>query len=138
MTKRVRKRRTRPVFVVLALLSIAFVGVIGTIIFATAIWPGEAKLTASLFCPPGRPDAFVVEDVRAAAGRRTSNLTMYCVGERGDYTKIGWARPFLTLMAVHTALFGLFVVALRIYFRRKRANRAPVEAGLTSPGTPTT
>ena len=95
-------------------------------ILLTVIWPGEAKLTAPLFCSDARPEAFVVTDTYSdGTGETATNFTMYCVGPRGDADDIGWAKPFLVLSVVHTLLL-LAVIGVLVWRRRRRPTRRPV------------
>jgi hypothetical protein len=107
---------------------VTFAAFITTILVTIAIWPGEAKLTAPLFCPDDKSDAFVVVDQYSPEPGRTSyNFSLYCMGSRGQTTEIGFLRPSLVLMAAHGALIALVVAALLIPIRRRRrGRRSPV------------
>jgi hypothetical protein len=86
------------------LLSAVFVGLMLTVVVAVAIWPGEMKLLAPLFCSDAQPDAFVVADrYQVTPGETSYNFSLYCMGPRGDVTNVGVWKPYATLFAIHTA-----------------------------------
>lgn len=80
-----------------------FIGFIGECIMM-AVWPGEAKLLAPVFCNDCQTEAIVVSDTYSDNGGTSTNFTMYCVGDQGDYTNVGWMRPMLLLALIHTAI----------------------------------
>jgi hypothetical protein len=93
-----------------------------------AVWQGEATLTAPLFCPDDKPDAFVVLDKqRITPGETAYDFSLYCMGRRGEVHEVGFFRPVAVLMVAHTvlvvALAGVLVVARRP--RRAAADAAP-------------
>ena len=107
---------------------LAFAAVMTTVILAVGIWPGEAKLTAPLLCPDDQPDAFVVSDTYSVQpGETTTNFTLYCMGERGQHTEVGFFLPFLLLTLLHGAIIiGLVMLfAGRSAFRRRRQGPEP-------------
>lgn len=112
--------------VVALLLVLLFTSLMITIVVSMAIWPGEATLTAPIFCDDARPDPFVVRDTyNVRPGETSMNFTLYCVGERGDADEIGWMAPTLALWAGHTALLLVIaVVAVAIVASRRRADPA--------------
>ena len=123
MTSPVKSRRScwGPVLVLGVLLFAAFMT---TIIVTVGIWPGEAKLTAPLFCPEDKPDPFVVVDSYSTSPGETSyNFSLYCMGPRGEVDEVGFFWPCVVLTAAHGALIvaviGLFVVRARVRRRRK-------------------
>jgi hypothetical protein len=74
----------------------AFVGVISSCVIVFAIWPGELKLFAPIFCTDAQPDPFVVSDTTSPRpGETNTNFTLFCMGPRGDATDVGLLRPFL-------------------------------------------
>lgn len=112
---------------------LAFVSVMITTIVAVAIWPGEAKLTAPLFCPDDKPDAFVVEDSYSVRPGETSyEFTLYCMGPRGEATDAGFFRPLAVLTLGHAVLVVGLVAASVLLVRRRRARLAPVEPSWNS------
>ena len=119
---------TRRGWVGLALVGIlAFFALMTTIVVAGAIWPGEAKLTAPLFCSDDKPDAFVVVDrSNPAPGETVYNFSLYCMGERGQTEEIGWLRPNLVLTLGHALLIVALVGGLVLLVRRRPRRRPPV------------
>jgi hypothetical protein len=120
------------------LAGLAFASSMLTILLAVGIWPGEAKLTAPLLCPDDRPDAFVVADTYSVQpGETTTNFTLYCVGERGDFTDAGFMRPMLLLTAMHAVLILLLVFVVGgLLGARKRRKMTPLHGGATQTATP--
>ena len=109
-----------------ALLGALFAGGMLTILLAVAIWPGEAKLTAPLFCPDDQTDYYVVTDTYSSEpGETSTNFTLYCVGPRGDSTDVGYARPMLALTLFHTAVIVIVFVVLGLLGRARRRRRGP-------------
>jgi len=107
-----------------------FFSVMTTIVVAGAIWPGEAKLTAPLFCEADTPDAFVVVDrSNPAPGETAYNFSLYCMGSRGQTQEIGWFRPSLVLTLGHAALIVALVggVVLLVRSQSRRRPRAPAD-----------
>lgn len=116
--------------------ALLFTSFIVTILLAVAIWPGEVKLVAPLFCSDEQPDPFVVSDTYSVQpGETTTNFTLYCMGPRGDATDHGFMLPFLATMALNTlALAGvLVVVGLIVGLTRRRRRRATTTPGPTTP-----
>lgn len=116
-------------------------GVFVTTILTVAIWPGEAKLTAPLFCPDDRSEAIVVRDEsRTSDGSTSIDYSMYCVGERGEVTEIGFLRPFAVLTVVHALIIALVAGVLGLRRRgRQEAERDRIRrqaAGLDDPQDP--
>ncbi|MGM7644996.1 hypothetical protein ACSVDM_08865 [Nocardia sp. JW2] len=96
-----------------------------TLALTVGVWPGEAKLTAPLFCSAPTTDPLVVAD-KFYDGEGTSiNYTLYCVGERGELTDEGFALPLLTLYAGHLAILAMIVLSTAL-IGRSRDRRAPV------------
>jgi hypothetical protein len=92
---------------------------------AALIWPGEAKLTAPLFCGDDTPDPFVVVDSHSVQPGETSyNFSLYCMGPRGQTEEVGFLRPSLVLTAGHATLIALLVAVVLITARRQRAVRS--------------
>ena len=118
-------RRPSGVAGVLAgLFGLLFAGLMITILLAVAIWPGEVKLVAPLFCSDEQPDAFIVTDTYSVQpGETSTNFTLYCMGPAGDATDHGYFLPFLATMALNTAILGLIIVAARL-IRRLRSRRS--------------
>ncbi|WP_194818804.1 hypothetical protein [Nocardia sp. XZ_19_385] len=91
-------------------------GFLSTLI-PVAIWPGEAKLTAPLFCSAPATEPVVVSDTWHDSEGTSTNYTLYCVGDRGALTNEGFALPMLALFTAHvvilTALILLVALAQR-------------------------
>ena len=109
---------------ILAVALLVFCGLMLTGLLGVAIWPGELKLTAPLLCPDGKTDAYIVIDSSQFPPNRTSyDLSLYCVGPRGNFENAGFAAPFFLLSAFHT---GLLCIAAMLFLlpaalRRRRA-----------------
>jgi len=128
--------------VVLAILAVAAITVSSV---GTAIWPGAMKLTAPVLCPSEQPDPFVVRTTTTSSDGTSTSFSLFCMGERGDFTEIGTWEPlgllFLYTWAAFAALTLLLV--LRRAWRKGRWRRLdrltapdpapPVEAGPISP-----
>ncbi|MFD3704454.1 hypothetical protein ACFWUP_15035 [Nocardia sp. NPDC058658] len=86
-----------------------------TIIVAVAIWPGEAKLTAPLFCATPATEPMVVSDTFHDSEGTSTNYTLYCVSDRGVLTDEGFALPMLALLVAHALILTvLFLLAALI------------------------
>jgi hypothetical protein len=110
------------VFVVVTLGALLVAAIIVTSIVTMAIWPGEAKLTAPLFCPDDKPDTYVVVDTYSYRPGETSyNYSLYCVGPRGEVQDVGWLKPAGVLTAAHSAI--ILVVAVVLIGRAGRGRR---------------
>ncbi|MBC7301642.1 MAG: hypothetical protein H5T78_11865 [Nocardia sp.] len=81
-----------------------------TILIAVAIWPGEAQLTAPLFCAPPATEPMVVSDTFHDAEGTSTNYTLYCVGDRGVVTDAGFALPMLVLFGAHVLILGALLL----------------------------
>lgn len=129
MTSPVRSRSVRGgclgILVLFAI--VAFVAFMMTIIVTVAIWPGEAKLTAPLFCTDDKPNAFVVVDSYSVQPGETSyNFSLYCMGSRGQVDEIGFFWPTAVLTIGHAAIIvGLVVILIPIGLRRRATRVIP-------------
>src|SRR3569623_2043949 len=74
-----------------------------------ALWPGEARLTAPLFCAPPYHDPVIVSDTFHDSEGTSVNFTLYCVGDRGAFTDEGFLWPFLVLFAAHILIVTVLV-----------------------------
>lgn len=98
-----------------------------TMVVPVAIWPGEATLTAPLFCSPVT-EPMVVSDTTHDSEGTSVNYTLYCVGERGAITDGGFALPMLALFGAHAVLLTTLVLLTKLW-RRSRpdpATQSPV------------
>ena len=93
-----------------------------TTVVPVAIWPGEAKLTAPLFCSDPTTEPMVVSDTFHDSEGTSTNYTLYCVGDRGTLTNEGFALPMLALFTAH-ALILTALILLTTLFRRTRSLR---------------
>ncbi|WP_084523600.1 hypothetical protein [Nocardia inohanensis] len=82
-----------------------------TLVVPLAIWPGEAKLTAPMLCSPAT-EPMVVSDTMHDSEGTSVNYTLYCVGQRGEFTDAGFALPMLILFAAHLTILAAFVMAV--------------------------
>lgn len=115
---------------------LAFAAVMTTCILTIGIWPGEAKLTAPLLCPDDQPDAFVVADTYSVRpGETSTNFTLYCMGERGQHTEVGFFVPFVLLTLLHGAIILGLVLLLAGRGAMKRRDQGG-EVDLTPPPPP--
>ncbi|MEV6279749.1 hypothetical protein [Nocardia sp. NPDC051832] len=87
-----------------------------------ALWPGEAKLTAPLFCSATTPEPFVVSDTFHDSEGTSTNYTLYCVGERGALTNEGFALPMLVLFTAHVLIITTLILLVTLV-RRARSPR---------------
>ncbi len=114
-----------------------FVGLMMTILLAVAIWPGEVKLVAPLFCSDAQPDAFVVSDTYSVQpGETSTNFTLYCMGPGGDATDHGFFLPFLATMALNLVVLGAVVAILSMIGLLRRRLRSPADGGDRPPPGP--
>ncbi|NKY43133.1 hypothetical protein [Nocardia cerradoensis] len=102
-------------------------GSIVSFVLPLAIWPGEARLTAPLFCRAPYLDPMVVSDTFHDSEGTSVNYTLYCVSERGALTDEGFILPFLTLFAVHIVLVTALVLVALLWTRKP--SDSPVESG---------
>ncbi|MEV2225614.1 hypothetical protein AB0E01_37945 [Nocardia vinacea] len=84
-----------------------------------SIWPGEAKLTAPLFCSAPYREPVVVSDTFHDSEGTSVNYTLYCVTDRGAVTDEGFILPFLVLMAVHIAIITAVAFLTGLWIRRR-------------------
>ncbi len=102
-------------------------GSIVSFVLPLAIWPGEARLTAPLFCRAPYLDPMVVSDTFHDSEGTSVNYTLYCVSERGALTDEGFVLPFLTLFAAHIVLVTALVLVATVWARRP--SDTPAETG---------
>jgi hypothetical protein len=112
---------------------LGFVAFMTTILVTITIWPGEATLTAPLFCDDDMPDAFVVVDrYRIEPGETSYDFSLYCMGPRGQTREIGLVRPSIVLAVAHGVVIALLAVAVMIPLRRARRRSPTVDAAATA------
>ncbi|WP_328401213.1 hypothetical protein [Nocardia sp. NBC_00403] len=103
----------------MALAAIAACTAIVGCVLPIAVWPGEAKLTAPLFCAEPYPEPMVVSDTFVDSEGTGTNFTLYCVGDRGQFTDEGFLLPWLALWAAHTVLAGVVVLLIAASHRNR-------------------
>ncbi|QIS03893.1 hypothetical protein F5X71_17600 [Nocardia brasiliensis] len=118
-------RRTPKLLATLAAV-LAGTAILGCVL-PIAIWPGEAKLTAPLFCAEPYNEPIVVSDTYHDAEGQSTNYSLYCVGDRGQYTEVGFLRPWLALWGLHGALVIVVLGVARL--SRWRPGRVVDEVG---------
>ncbi len=106
--------------------ALGFVAFMTTVLLTVTVRPGEAKLTAPLFCGDDTPDPFVVVDSHSVQPGETSyNFSLYCMGPRGQTEEVGFLRPSLVLTAGHATLIALLVAVVLIAARRRARHALP-------------
>jgi hypothetical protein len=108
-----------------------------------AVWPGSMKLTAPVLCPSEQPDPFVVRTTTTDADGTSTSFSLFCMGERGDFSEVGTWEPYgLLFLFTWGAFVALALLQLaRGAGRRRRRHRAlgapdpvpPLKAGPISP-----
>ncbi|WP_067690028.1 hypothetical protein [Nocardia jejuensis] len=101
-----------------------------SIVVPVAIWPGEAKLTAPLFCSPPYTEPMVVSDTFHDSEGTSTNYTLYCVSDRGAVTDEGFVLPFLVLLAAHIVIVTVLVLLGGLWVRRHPT--PPQDSGTTA------
>ncbi|MGW6330936.1 hypothetical protein [Nocardia rhamnosiphila] len=104
-----------------------------SIVVPVAIWPGEAKLTAPLFCSAPTTEPVVVSDTFHDADGTYTNYTLYCVGDHGILTNEGFALPMLAILTAHIVIVTILVLlATSLGPRAKPAPDRPARDPLRS------
>jgi hypothetical protein len=114
-----------------ALIGLTTVSSVVAIIVAVlvmVIYPGAFRLTAPVLCPDDQPDAFVVRYSSASSdGETSTNFTMFCMDERGEFTEVGSWKPLGVVFG--SVIAGLVAIVLLIaVFARLRASSRDVDA----------
>ncbi|MGW4533109.1 hypothetical protein ACWEOI_19380 [Nocardia sp. NPDC004340] len=99
-----------------------------SIVVPVAIWPGEAKLTAPLFCSAPATEPMVVSDTFHDSDGTSTNYTLYCVGDHGMLTDEGFVLPMAVMLTAHVLIVAALVL-LAATFRRKAEPVADQPAG---------
>lgn len=107
-------------FVILAFLVGATVPAIVIVAVGGAIYPGALKLTAPQLCPDDQPDPFVIRTTTQDSEGTSTNFSLFCMGERGDFSEAGSWRP-IGLLFVWT--YGVLVALAVLVFGVRRARR---------------
>lgn len=95
--------------IVTALSTGLLVGAFSTVV-PVAIWPGEAKLTAPLFCSAPATEPMVVSDTFHDSEGTSTNYTLYCVGDHGILTNHGFVLPMLVMLTAHFVIITTLVL----------------------------
>ncbi|MFI2230447.1 hypothetical protein [Nocardia testacea] len=86
-----------------------------SIVVPVAIWPGEAKLTAPLFCSAPATEPMVVSDTFHDSEGTYTNYTLYCVGDHGILTNEGFALPMLVILTAHIVIVTSLVLLAGLF-----------------------
>ncbi|MFI5717568.1 hypothetical protein [Nocardia sp. NPDC051750] len=100
-----------------------------SIIVPVAIWPGEAKLTAPLFCSSPATEPMVVSDTFHDSEGTSTNYTLYCVGDHGVLTNEGFALPMLVMLAAHVVIATTLILVATLLTTRTGPVRDPSVPG---------
>lgn len=120
----------RFVWVTVGLASLALTTIV-LLAIGTAIYPGSLKWTASTLCPADQPDPFVIRTTTQDSEGTSTSFSLFCMGERGEFSEVGSWEPMLVLfvstyaafVGLTAVLFGLF--AVRRTRRRRRDGEGP-------------
>ncbi|MGW1743961.1 hypothetical protein ACWCPQ_34790 [Nocardia sp. NPDC001965] len=102
-----------------------------SIVVPVAIWPGEAKLTAPLFCSSPTTEPVVVSDTFHDSDGTYTNYTLYCVGDHGILTDAGFVLPMLVMLTAHFLIATALALLVTSRARRTEPGR-PVRDPLRS------
>src|SRR5690606_3742932 len=69
-------------------------------------------------------------------GETTTNFSLYCMGERGQHTEIGFFVPFVLLTVLHGALILALVAVLGLRGAARRRRQGPTDLQAPPPGPP--
>ena len=97
----------RAAIIVAALVSLAIADIV-LVSVGSALFPGSMKWTAPVLCPDEQPDAFVIRITETDSEGTSYSFSLFCMGERGDFTEAGTWRP-LWLLFLWT--YGVLVAA---------------------------
>jgi hypothetical protein len=129
---------TRAVFAFVGLIVLGIAAITVSSV-GIAIWPGSMKLTASTLCPADQPDPFVVRTTTTDSEGTSTSFSLFCMGDRGDFTEVGSAQPlgllFLYTWAGFTAITVL-LLARRAWRRRRRTRTGAPAPVPPDPGRP--
>jgi hypothetical protein len=122
----------RRILVVVAMLLGLAVADIVLVSVGGAIYPGSMKWTAPVLCPDDQPDAFVIRTTETDSEGTSYSFSLFCMGERGDFSEAGSWRPlgylFLFTYVAFIALIVLFYLLFRWRGAQKRRERGePIE-----------
>jgi hypothetical protein len=114
--------------VVAGVLSAIAVAVTIVLSIGTVVYPGSLRWTAPVLCPGDQPDAFVVRTTTTDSEGTSTSFSLFCMGDRGEFTEAGSWRPlgvlFLYTYGALLALLALlFLPVVRRGRRRRRLDR---------------
>lgn len=109
------------ILVIVAFLVSLGVSAIVVVAVGGAIYPGSLKWTASQLCPEDQPDPFVIRTTTQGSEGTSTSFSLFCMGERGDFSEAGSWRP-LGLLVLWT--YGVLVALTVLVFGVRRARRA--------------
>jgi len=117
-------------WVALGLVSLAVFTIV-VLAIGTAIYPGSFKWTAPMLCPDDQPDPFVIRTTTQDSEGTSTSFSLFCMGERGQFSEEGSWSPMLILfvftyagfVALNAVAIGLF--AVRRIRRRRRDDITP-------------
>ena len=93
------------------------------------IWPGSFKLFAPVLCPDDQPDAYVVSYSMQTSDGTSTNFTLFCMGDAGQFTEVGSWVPLALLTATIAAGWALLVLAFGTLAHLSRHHRPPIDGG---------
>jgi hypothetical protein len=87
----------------------------------TVIYPGSLRWTAPVLCPADQPDSYVVRTTVQDSEGTSTSFSLFCMGERGDFSEAGSWRPLGVLfLYLYLSLMALNAAFLALYRRRRR------------------
>jgi len=105
----------------------AFIVLMGSLIF-----PGAMNWTGSFVCPDDQTTTIVVRDTyQTEPGETSTNFTLYCVGERGQFTDAGFFQPLLWLWIFFAGAMVALITILRIWSRLRGGRDSPPTVDLS-------
>ena len=95
------------------------------VLMGSLVYPGAMEWTAPWTCPDDQQDTIVVRDTyQTEPGETSTNFTLYCLGERGDFTDAGFGKPMLVLIVFGVIALVAFVVVVNLINVIRAAIRA--------------
>ncbi|HMG45576.1 MAG TPA: hypothetical protein VK611_29860 [Acidimicrobiales bacterium] len=99
----------------LAVLVGVAVAILVVLSIGLVVYPGAMRWTAPVLCPDGQSDSYVVRTTVDGAEGTSTSFSLFCLGERGDFTEVGSWRPLGILFAMtYGAVLALIAVGLAI------------------------
>ena len=94
------------------------------------IFPGAMNWTGSIVCPDDQTTTIVVRDTyQTEPGETSTNFTLYCVGERGEFTDAGFAEPVFWLTVWFAGVMLVLTSLLRLWAWIRRSRAGPDTPG---------